>query len=382
MNSGRCDIAGWLFDAYPAPDGIVVWLIDRNGLKQKALYPFCPKLYMTLGGEEERLLARMEQKLPMTVTPQKVRKRELYSGEERAVTEITVRNPLEYQTVVRKLSEQFKFYQFYNADIKPVQMFYYTTQLFPLAYGDYVVEDGFLISWQLHDTSDAEQYELPDLTCMTLAPSSMLLAPRYRRTLELQIEVEGRTIVLEQNSPEELLHSIDDYLQRYDPDILMTSYGDATLLPMLASLARKHRVPLHLNRDPDAEYLTTRAISFFSYGSIKHRDGVFELAGRWHLDRENSFIMAEGGLDGLFELSRLSQVGVQHQARTSIGSALSSMQLSWAYRNNVLVPYKRPLKEAFKSFSTLLMSDRGGLHFMPKIGYHEQVDVSLFDDQP
>ena len=129
----------------------------------------------------------------------------------------------------------------------------------------------------------------------------------------------------------------------------------------------------YLSPEVRPSILIAKATSFFSYGSIEHREGVFELAGRWHLDKENSFIMGEGDLEGLFELSRLSQVGIQHQARTSIGSALSSMQLSWAFRNNILVPYKRPMKEAFKSFSTLLMSDRGGLHFMPKIGYHEQV---------
>jgi DNA polymerase-2 len=373
MNSSKLDILGWLFDSYPMPDGIVVWLVDRNGVKYKTMYPFHPVFYMSLNAGEEKMLAQSERKLPIVVNPKKVKKRELYSGNDVLVTEIEVRNPLLYQKAVRVLSEQFKFYQFFNADIKPTQMFYYTTQLFPLAYGSYIIENGFLKSWTLHDAFDAEKYEVPDLTKMTLTPSMTLLAPKYQQSLELQIEVEGRTIVLEQDSPEELIAGIDGYIQKYDPDIILTSYGDATLMPLLVTLSQKHKVPLHLNRDDQAGYLITKATSFFSYGSIKHREGVFELAGRWHLDKENSFIMGEGDLEGLFELSRLSQVGIQHQARTSIGSALSSMQLSWAYRNNILVPYKRPLKEAFKSFSTLLMSDRGGLHFMPKIGYHEQV---------
>jgi DNA polymerase elongation subunit (family B) len=39
----------------------------------------------------------------------------------------------------------------------------------------------------------------------------------------------------------------------------------------------------------------------------------------------------------------------------------------------VLIPYKRTVKEEFKSFSTLLVADRGGLHFMPRLGFHEQV---------
>ena len=164
MSSSRLDILGWLFDSYPMPDGIVVWLIDRNGIKYKAVYPFQPVFYMSLNAGEEKTLAQSERKLPITVNPAKVKKRELYSGGNVLVTEIAVRNPLLYQKAVRVLSEQFKFYQFFNADIKPTQMFYYTTQLFPLAYGSYTIENGFLKTWTLHDAFDAENYEVPDMT--------------------------------------------------------------------------------------------------------------------------------------------------------------------------------------------------------------------------
>jgi len=44
-----------------------------------------------------------------------------------------------------------------------------------------------------------------------------LLAPKYQQTLEIQIEVEGRTIVLEQESPEELITGIDGYIQNMIP---------------------------------------------------------------------------------------------------------------------------------------------------------------------
>ncbi|MHB1050303.1 MAG: DNA polymerase domain-containing protein, partial [Bacteroidota bacterium] len=260
-----------------------------------------------------------------------------------------------------------------GADIKVMQLFYYTTQLFPLAYGEYETDGGRLMRWNLLDSFGSDRYSVPELSIMTLTPSMKLFAPKYQRSLEIELGIEGTTRVLQQSEPLELLEQINYYLERYDPDVILTEYGDASLLPLLSSLAEQHRFPLKLNRDPEAKYITTKAVSYFSYGSIKHRDGVFELAGRWHLDKENSFIMGEADLDGLFDLARLAQIGVQHQARTSIGSALSSMQISWAYRNNVLIPYKRPIKESFKSFSTLLKADRGGLHFMPPKGFHENV---------
>ncbi|NIM22381.1 MAG: DNA polymerase, partial [Candidatus Latescibacteria bacterium] len=122
-------------------------------------------------------------------------------------------------------------------------------------------------------------------------------------------------------------------------------------------MARQLRLPLLLNRDQQTAYFTSRESSYFQYGKIVHKDGAFELAGRWHLDMENSFTIGEADLDGLYEVARLTQIPGQHQARTTIGSGLSSMQLSWAYRNNVLIPSKKREPEGFKSASTLLLAD-------------------------
>ena len=81
----------------------------------------------------------------------------------------------------------------------------------------------------------------------------------------------------------------------------------------------------------------------------------------------------ESSLDGVVEIARLTQLPVQHQSRSSIGSALSSMQLSWAFRHGNLIPARKREPEEFKSAATLLLADRGGLIFQPVIGYHEQV---------
>jgi DNA polymerase elongation subunit (family B) len=142
---------------------------------------------------------------------------------------------------------------------------------------------------------------------------------------------------------------------------------------MLTRIAAEEEIPLALNRDPSAGYFTTGETSYFAYGKIVHKDGAFELAGRWHLDTENSFMMGEASLDGVAEIARLTQLPVQHQSRSTIGSALSSMQLSWASRHGYLIPAKKREPEEFKSASTLLLADRGGLIFQPVMGFHEQI---------
>jgi DNA polymerase-2 len=208
---------------------------------------------------------------------------------------------------------------------------------------------------------------------MTIKNRPDFVSPKYRKTLQLDISYDGTTYCLEHERPVDVLHSLNRHLQRCDPDIIMTEFGDAILMPMLARLAEQEHLPLLLNRDRTVGYFTTNASSYFAYGKIVHKDGAFELAGRWHLDTENSFMMGEASLDGVVEIARMTQLPVQHQSRSTIGSALSSMQLSWAYRNHYLIPAKKREPEEFKSAATLLLADRGGLIFQPVMGYHEQI---------
>jgi DNA polymerase elongation subunit (family B) len=52
---------------------------------------------------------------------------------------------------------------------------------------------------------------------------------------------------------------------------------------------------------------------------------------------------------------------------------MSSLQLSWAFQNNILIPSKKREPEEFKSAATLLLADRGGLIFNPPLGFHEDI---------
>jgi DNA polymerase-2 len=250
----------------------------------------------------------------------------------------------------------------------------YETELFPLAFGDYFInEQNELVDWTLHDSREAFEYTVPPLSIMRLRNANAFLPPKYQRFVQLEISYDGHSYILEQETPAEVLSSLNNHLLRYDPDIILSDYGDATLMPMLVTQAKACGVPLMLNRDVQAEYQVSKESSFFQYGKVVHKDGAFELRGRWHLDADNSFTLAESHLDGLIELTRITQLCPQHQARASIGTGLSSLQLSWAYRNRYLIPSKKREPEDFKSAATLLLADRGGLIFQPPPGYHEDI---------
>ena len=364
----------WLFDLYPNPSGLTLWFIDRNGERLRAHRPFVPAFILHLTETDRRRLPALIARAPVPLSTRTVQRTEIYSGESLNVEEISVHDPTRFKEAVWYFEEFFPHFAFYNSDLLVQQLFLYANDLFPLALGDYELSpEGELLSWTLDDSREAVEYELPPFSIMTLRAANDFVPAKYQTHLELEVAYENRAYLLQQETPREMLESLNWHLHRCDPDIILTSYGDSILLPKLTTLAARHGVPLLLNRDADTAYATSKGSSFFQYGKIIHKDGAFELAGRWHIDADNSMTMAEADLDGLFEMVRLTQMCGQKQGRASIGTSMSSMQLSWAYRHDILIPAKKREPEEFKSAATLLLADRGGLIFNPPLGYHEDV---------
>jgi DNA polymerase elongation subunit (family B) len=78
-------------------------------------------------------------------------------------------------------------------------------------------------------------------------------------------------------------------------------------------------------------------------------------------------------MEGVIELARLAKVPVQRMARTSPGTAITSMQLDRAFQEGILIPWRKGEPERFKTAWDLLVADKGGLVFQPKLGVFEDV---------
>jgi len=367
-------IKGWLFDVYPDVTGLVVWFIGKGGEKYRCRFPFKPSFFLHLRGNDIPRCHAIGRHAPSVVTFQSTQKRELFSNETLDVIQVFVHDPTKFAQVVRFFEQAFPHYAFYDSDLQVAQEFFFETDLFALGYGEYEVDEhDNLIHWTLLDSQESVEYDLPPFSIMLIRNANDFIPPKYQRTLQLEISYEKETFTLEQETPLGVLESLNWHLNRCDPDIILTDYGDSILMPKITEYAKKCNFPLLLNRDVGSKYRTSKETSFLQYGKVMHKDGMFELAGRWHVDVQNSFAISESELDGLFELVRITQLPGQRQARASIGTGLSSLQLSWAYRNNYLVPAKKREPEDFKSAATLLLADRGGLSYNPPVGYHEDV---------
>ena len=190
---------------------------------------------------------------------------------------------------------------------------------------------------------------------------------------DLVVEVEGRQHIFPRRHGRRLLLGVRHLLERHDPDLIVTAYGDSYLLPRLLHLSQHYGLPLPLNRDPRQAVAHKAAHSYFSYGRIIFRDEQHLLFGRWHLDHHNAFLGGDYGLDGTIEIARLSGLPVQTVARVSTGTGISAMQVATAWRRGVLVPWQKRHPESLKSGIDLLTADKGGLVYTPTPGLHQHV---------
>ncbi|UCD58680.1 MAG: hypothetical protein JSV16_06115 [Candidatus Hydrogenedentota bacterium] len=362
---------GWLFDIYPAERGMTLWMIATDDRRIRLTDPYSPSFFV--GGpahalERARESFRMS-RLPVSLSM--VERRDLWTGRTRSVLRVTLKLLTTFASAVKRVS-RIGGVELYNCDIPLEQMYLYEKGLFPLALCEVeCLENEAVASIRACNSPWDTDYSLPPLEVLKLYVNGNGANPNHGgRGRGLRVAVHGREYELEED---ELLDTFGDMLTRYDPDLILTEWGDSFIIPRLMQMCRRHAHPLPLNREPRRTIGTRRGASYFSYGRIVYRAPARTLFGRWHIDEKNSFIASETGLEGLFELARLTKIPVQRLARTSPGTGISSMQLDTAIQGEVLIPWRKRMPEEFKTALELLVSDKGGLVYLPKPGIYEKV---------
>jgi DNA polymerase elongation subunit (family B) len=365
---------GWLFDVYPAQTTMVVWLYQEDGALLRLEDPFRPRLYARGRSDDLQALARATLRTRVCSRCTLTRQREFWSRELVTVLALEVADYRMFPRLLRRLPEFESRITFYNCDLPLPQYYLYCRKLFP--FGQCEVEhDGRTIARIRGRESSTEQhYVIPSLRLLELQLTQDPLIPLQRGNT-LQITLDGQRYECTTNDPAELLDQLNAFLTRYDPDLILTDYGDTAIFPALLRLARRHRMPLALDREPAPieRRLVTEGQSFFTYGKMLYFPPAYPLYGRWHIDRAHSFLYHETGFAGIIELARLAKLPVQRAARASIGTILTSMQLDVAVQRRLLIPWRKGEPERWKTADVLLKVDKGGLVFQPPVGAFDNV---------
>ncbi len=371
------NLRGWLFDLYPLNGSMILWIKGEDGVVHRFEDAFRPRFYAQ--GKERALFALFQvlQKARLAIGHQWARRKEFWSGEEVEVMEIEITDPEHYARLPSLLSSWEGRVTFYNCDLPAPQAYLYEKRLFPTGRCVAEIEGTRIFSIQPDPSENVwmDDGDLPHLRVMELRILNQNDSG-WKRTLLL--ECEGYRLEMEDVD----IGEIRKFMKRFDPDVILSDRGDDSLLPLLFSLEEKSKIsipwdrephPIRSNRPDHRRQISPKGHSYFSYGRTYYRAPAHLFFGRWHIDRRNSFIYGESGMEGVVELSRLAKIPVQRMARTSPGTAITSMQLDRAFQEGILIPWKKGEPERFKTAWDLLVADKGGLVFQPKLGIFENV---------
>ncbi len=388
-------VEGWLLDVHARHDhtGMVVWIVDEEGLAHACEVPWAPSLHVHATRDELRRLHHwlLQPEIMVRFNVGAIESRRMRLDLEHQDAEEVLEIQLEPFSHLKGLAEHIEArgdyhrYTLYSVDAHLVQRFL----------NEHNCEPFTKVKW-----SPDAPIQLTPLTAVNeddgprfcVAQMSITFAdatfPSQHDAVEsirlkvmeepgiMNVQRDAADVVLQRNefsSLPSMLEAFQAALRHLDPDVLLTYGGDQRLFPWLQQQAEVSHTVLRLGRTSTPLCQSTKERTVHSYGHTLHRHGAFFLEGRLHLDLRNSFIVKEGGVAGLFELAQQSCQSAQVISRLSPGSVISAIQMRVAMDDGVLVPWKKNRPEDTKSALELLHADRGGLYLDSRPGVYASV---------
>jgi len=375
-------VKGWILDVYPSEFGkVTVWIIGEHGERIKLTDKFRPKIYVSGKQEDiERLASRFFSSQLIVSWNFAYKYVHVRDTEKSRVLEITLKDCRATSSFTRSVLKMGDFlqYEVHNCDLQGDQAYLFDHDIFPLSYVEVNAETPEL-GYTLLDSVESVGYLIPPLRIMKLLVevSKKGKIANLKDSIDriLVTQADKQTIIDSGEEGEKLLELVE-VVKELDPDIILTAGGDSHLFPYLIRRAMINNVldRLVLSRD-DVPFVPGRTCgrTFFSYGRTFYRAPTRRLFGRVHIDENNTFILSECGFQGLIEIARTSRTPLHKASRSSIGSSMSSLQFYQAIKDDILIPRNKSIPEAFKSAYELLVGDRGGFVYEPRVGIHNLV---------
>ena len=362
-------INGWLFDIYPNETGLTLWLIGEDGQRYRFFQDFSATVYAAGPSARLRALWRSLREQPVPVRLSRAERTDVFQGKTVTLA-VEVQQPARLDELFRTMTAAFPDLTWYDGDISLALRHAAAFGVFPLARCVVELRGEKIASLTTLDTPwDLEPVPAP-LRVLSLEPDCDP-AHGEPRALIVSYERVRYSLPLEKTIP--LLIGLAADLRRYDPDVILTSWGDTWLLPRLMQLCNESGMRLPLNRDESQALVERKEHTYFSYGQIVYRGRQVQLRGRWHLDRHNAMLWNDYGLAGVLEMARVTRQPVQDAARLSPGTGISSMQFVTALQKDILIPWHKNQAETPKTVLELMRSDMGGMVYQPTIGLHRDV---------
>jgi DNA polymerase-2 len=365
------ELTGWFLDVFPDPQHkAILWIFGDDGRRHYLGHRMAVTFYAA--GPEQRLRQAahtIAERFPGGVHTALTNRTDLFAGELQVLA-VLVTDPTRLSTVFHRAQRLFPDLDYYDADVPFSLRYTAATSLRPLARCRVRFEDNTILDIDPIEDRQPLENDTPPFRLLQLAPDT---DPEYLDPAEVILQFGGEERRINLADPPAFLSRFEKVLQEFDPDILLSKWGDTWLLPLMMDWAEQYRHAFNPNRGPAGQVVRRKAFSYHTYGQVLHRGQQVHLQGRWHIDQTNAIMYGEYQLAGVFEQARITGLPVQEVARKSPGAGITAMQMTTAMRAGVMVPYHKSQVESFKTPAELVAADRGGLVGQPITGIHYQV---------
>ena len=369
---------GWLLDITESDDGrsVVLWRKERaTGRVRRTAVEFRPPFLVSGTRTDLDPLARRLAALSSVASiERKVVAPSLYDRRPRSVLAVTPARNSVRRALARTVDAlgNFEKYRLYDVDLVPPQLYHLAHGLYPFA-----PVAGHGTDLTATEPAETIDYSVPPLR---LARLEVRIAGERRGRIP---PPDGRIGAVRlgdmtlEGDEESVLRALVVELGRSDPDVLLTRGGDAFDLPWLYRRALACGLgpeTFQLGRERSSFRPFRPALIYESYGQVRHRDAAYLVPGRFHIDRENSFLYDDAEIPGLVDAARLSRLSLATVVRQSPGTCFTAMEMAHALALGAHVPWKKNRPEGFRRGDRLVAADRGGVIFLPPVGVYDRVD--------
>lgn len=380
--TSNSNVKGWLFDVYPTDFGkVAVWIIDEHGKRVRLTDKFQPSIYVSGSQDDlERLVSRLVNNQKIAHFQFIYKYVQATDSEKSRVLELIIKDGRQIAALTQEILRlgDYLRYELHNCDIHTDRYYFYSRDLFPFALVEVKIGKTGL-TYSLLDSVESINYTIPKLRIVRLDVdiAKTGIVPTFDDKIEkISLHNAKEEMIIDYGDEATKLLQLVYAVKEVDPDIIFTNAGDSYLFPYLIHRAALNGVldTFILSRDNTPfSRKTTSGRTYFSYGHTFYRAGTVRLFGRIHLDENNTFVIKESGLEGFIEVARTCRVPLHTAARFSIGSSMSSIQFYQAIKDDILLPRNKKIPETFKSAYDLLVGDRGGFVFEPRVGVYDFV---------
>jgi DNA polymerase-2 len=370
------EYTGWLLDLYEDGErGLALWFVLEDESRICVRQHFPVKFFAAGPPARLRTLWRwLREQNPRLRLGREVR-RDLFVAEPLAVLAAELDTAAALAQLFPLVEQAFPDLSYYDVDVQIQTRHAAVYGTFPLAQCRISVDgQQRLQALEVLDSAWDRDPERPPLRVLEL---NLRDDPRHAppATLELRCGAWHQTLPFVDGSAP--AYWVKSALRKFDPDILLTDYGDTWLLEELLRRAGGED-QLLFSRDPLHRLQRLESKTYFSYGQVVYRGQQIHLYGRTHIDRRNAMLWGDYSLEGIFENARVSALPIQTAARVSPGTGISSMQMLTAMRTGVLVPWRKQQVEQPRPMIDLIHSDFGGMVYQPVVGLHRNVGAIDF----